>query len=73
MRQYKKRTQTGGNFIKASCILETVVSENLKKKGFEDSNLLFQWDDIVGEGLSKATRPLKINILAPDHDMDLFL
>ena len=66
MKQYKKRTRTGVNFIKASCILETVISKNLTKKGFEDRNLLFQWNDIVGEGLSKATRPLRI-IISKDH------
>ena len=60
MKQYKKRSRTGVNFIKASCILETVISKNFTKKGFEDRNLLFQWNDIVGEGLSKVTRPLKI-------------
>ena len=60
MKQYKKRSRTGVNFIKASHILETVISKNFTKKGFEDRNLLFQWNDIVGEGLSKVTRPLKI-------------
>ena len=62
MKQYKKRAQTGVNFIKASCVLENIISKNFTKKGFEDRNLLFQWNDIVGEGLSKATRPLRIII-----------
>ena len=62
MKQYTKRNASRYRFIKASHILENVIQKNLSKKGFEDSNLLFRWRDIVGKEISEVTRPLKLNI-----------
>ena len=50
----------GGKFIKTSVILEDLIKKNITKKGFGNSNLLFQWQDIVGAEIGIMTRPLKI-------------
>ena len=50
----------GGKFIQTSVILEDLIKKNITKKGFGNSNLLFQWQDIVGAEIGIMTRPLKI-------------
>ena len=50
----------GGKFMQTSVILEDLIKKNITKKGFGNSNLLFQWQDIVGAEIGIMTRPLKI-------------
>ena len=49
-----------GKFTQTSAILNRLIKKNLSKKGFEETGLLFQWDDIVGSNFNKVTRPLKL-------------
>ena len=49
-----------GKFLRTSTILTHVIKKNLSKKGFEGTDLLYRWDDIVGPNISKVTRPIKL-------------
>ena len=56
----RRISKTLGKFTQTSAILNRLIKKNLNKKGFEDTGLLFQWEDIVGSNIGKVTRPLKL-------------
>ena len=54
-----KRSKKG--FRRASTFIQQLTKESLEKRGFAQSKLITNWNEIVGSELFKISRPIKMS------------
>jgi hypothetical protein len=58
--RFQKKRYGRKNFVRAATAAKGLIRPTLTKRGFSESRILVEWDDVVGERIAGLCRPVRL-------------